>query len=79
MMAPIILRPTEGRVLAELREQLALERRDALAYRRDPVLTVAEGKLRHCAVSEQDFVDSLEGLWGKGLIVEVAPQLWSTT
>ena len=75
----ITLRPTEGRVLAELRDQLALERRDALAYRRDPVLTVAEGKLRHCAVSDLDFRDALEGLWGKGLIVEVAPQLWSTT
>ena len=71
-----LLRPTEGRVLAELRDQLALARRDALAYRRDPVLTVAEGKLRHCAVSDIDFRDALEGLWGKGLIVQVGAGLW---
>lgn len=75
-MMSIPLRPTEGRVLAELRDLLALERRDALAYRRDPVLVVAEEKLRKCAVSEQDFKDAIEGLWGKGLAVQVRPGWW---
>lgn len=75
-MTSIPLRPTEGRVLAELRSLLALERRDALACRRDPVLAIPEAKLRKCAVSDIDFRDALEGLWGKGLISEAAPGLW---
>lgn len=65
------LRPTEERVLAELRAVAHRARRD-----RRPVPATSAEYLARCSVSPQDLADSLDGLWGKGLVYQDAGGLW---